>query len=104
MRAEEMKGGTWEQGEWRAPTERNGERGSQWAESVAAWATEWDQPNLTLPTAQEATDALFEFAPVVWSRLADFQDVSMRLIAEQLRSLDWNGSYVQFTYMDGEIT
>jgi hypothetical protein len=56
------------------------------AASVAAWATEWDQPDLKLPSAKEATDALFTCAPIVWSRLADFQDVCMRQIGERLIS------------------
>jgi hypothetical protein len=60
------------------------ERWQRMAESVATWAHEWKQPGLKLPTAHETTDALFTFAPIIWSRLADFQDVSMRQIGERL--------------------
>ena len=52
--------------------------------SVEQWRDEWQQPELTLPTPQQATDALFESVPLDWSRLADFQDVVLRLIAERL--------------------
>lgn len=41
--------------------------------SVNLWAEEWGQPDLKLPSAQEAIDALFKSAPVVWSRLAAFR-------------------------------
>ena len=41
------------------------------------------RPSL-LPTGRELVDALFERPAIVWYRLADFQDVSMRLIAERL--------------------
>ena len=44
---------------------------------VAQWAEEWGQPGLTLPTAQEAVDALFASTPIVWSRLSDFRTPHM---------------------------
>lgn len=52
---------------------------------VAEWAAVWGRPELRLPTGTEIVEALFErHPPLVWYRLADLQDVSMRLIAEQL--------------------
>ena len=52
---------------------------------VNEWATAWDMPELRLPTGQEIVEVLFDKQPaVVWYRLGDFQDVSMRLIAERL--------------------
>jgi hypothetical protein len=45
-------------------------------------ATEWGQPDLTLPTGEQIEAWLFQFTPLLWYRLADAQDVSMRLIAE----------------------
>ena len=56
------------------------------AEMVAKWAQAWDdsyQP-VRLPTAREVEDALFASAPIIWSPLADLQDVSVRMIAERL--------------------
>jgi len=73
---------------------------------VDKWAKEWGQPGLRLPTAQEATDALFASEPITFSRLADFQDVTMRLIGERL-SKDfahaYGAEYVQTTYKQDEL-
>ena len=51
---------------------------------VEQWATEWAQPDLQLPTAQEATEALFASAPLVWFQSAAERDVTMRMIGERL--------------------
>jgi hypothetical protein len=51
---------------------------------VAEWAEAWGQPDLRLPTAKEVEDALFATTPMVWYRLADLKDVSLRMIAEWL--------------------
>ena len=48
------------------------------------WANEWGQPDLRLPTAQEAADELFKSAPLVWMRSTDVQDVTMRMIGERM--------------------
>ena len=76
---------------------------------VEKWAVAWDMPELQLPTCREIVEALFEKQPpIVWYRLADFQDVSMRLIAERLLQLPaapvaTESPYQQLTYMKGEI-
>ena len=49
------------------------ERWERMRPSVERWRQEWGRPDLELPTAQEAVDALFASAPLVWSRLTDFQ-------------------------------
>ena len=75
---------------------------------VEEWAVAWDQPSLRLPTGQEIVAALFERQPaVVWYRLADFQDISMRLIAERLlpdaSEYQVASKYEQVAYMKGEV-
>jgi len=73
---------------------------------VKHWAKAWGQPDLRLPTGEEIVAALFETQPaVVWYRLADFQDVSMRLIAERLlpNAPQAASPYRQTAYMRGEI-
>jgi len=95
-------------------------------EQVAQWAEAWGEPELKVPTPRQIEDALFARPPLLWSRLADLQDVTMRLIAERLL-LDDDGAsaraqrssavgagrsephrrygepYVQEAYMMGEI-
>ena len=74
---------------------------------VEQWKRDWQQPSLRLPTGQEIVEALFEAQlPIVWYRLSDFQDVSMRLIAERvLQPLNTAVvlPYEQRVYMEGEI-
>jgi hypothetical protein len=73
---------------------------------VEKWANEWGQPELRLPTQQEAIDALFAFEPLVFSRLADFQDVTMRLIGERLVGgfeHRYDNSYNQIVYVQDEL-
>ena len=74
-------------------------------EEVGKWSDGWAEP-VQLPTAKEIEDALFASAPIIWSPLADFQDVSLRLIAE--RTLPdfahaYGSPYQQMTYVQGEI-
>ena len=78
------------------------ERWQRMLPSVEKWREEWAQPDLKLPTAQQAIDGLFEFEPIVWSRLADFQDISMRMIGERLLSgfeHRYGEKYEQMTYL-----
>ena len=63
-----------------------------------------------MPTGEEVEAALFEMAPVVWYRLADPQDTTLRLTAEWLlpgvpyrRYDEPETSYKQTTYIQGEI-
>ena len=74
---------------------------------VAQWREVWDQPELQLPTGADIINALFIKRPaLVWYRLADFQDVTMRLIAERLLSPcpPAGSAYRQIAYISGEIT
>ena len=67
---------------------------------------EWAQPDLQLPTSKEIVTAFFAQAPINWFRLADFQDVSMRVIAERLMqngTRSYNQPYRQLCFMQGEI-
>ena len=48
------------------------------------WAEDWKQEGMKAPTGDEMRAAMFESAPIVWFRLSDLQDVTMRLIAERL--------------------
>jgi len=85
----------------------------EWAERwqamqsrVDQWCIEWGRPDLRLPTAQEAVDALFAYEPIVWSRLTDFQDVTMRLIGERLISgfqHSYGAVYQPLTFVQGEL-
>ena len=76
------------------------------------WASKWGQPDLRAPSGKEMQTALFTSPPIIWFRLADLQDVSMRLIAERLivsdggaNSMpDYADDYRQLTYMKGEIS
>ena len=72
---------------------------------VNEWSEAWDEP-VQLPTAAEVEDALFEFAPIVWSPLTDIQDVSLRMIAERLlpgfQHL-YGARYQQIAYKSGEV-
>jgi len=52
-------------------------------EQVATWAMEWGV-HLDLPSADEITTELFNMPAIVWYRLSDLQDVSMRMIAERM--------------------
>jgi hypothetical protein len=86
--------------EWWARWQRFDERGE-----VAKWAIEWGQPGLRLPTAQEAVDALFASEPITFSRLSDFQDVTMRLIGERLTqgfAHLYGEKYEQIGYMEND--
>jgi hypothetical protein len=56
----------------------------QMTKQVVDWAYQWDIPDLTLPSGQQVVDVLFASTPIVWYRLSDPQDISMRLIAERL--------------------
>ena len=54
----------------------------------------------TLPVADNLYASVFQSAPIEWSRVGSFQDVSMRLIAERLLTSADRGS----TYLQGELT
>ena len=82
------------------------ERLQQQQASVDKWAVDWGEPGLKLPTVAEIEQKLFESAPIMWFPLADFQDVTMRLIAEQLlleSQHPYGGPYEQKMYVSGEI-
>ena len=72
---------------------------------VEQWSTTWAEP-VQLPTAKEVEDALFQSAPIVWSPLADFQAVALRMIAERLLphvTHAYGTPYKQMAYIKGEI-
>ena len=72
---------------------------------VDCWSEAWVEP-VRLPTAKEVEDALFQFAPIVWSPLTDFQDVSLRMIAERLLpgfEHLYGAPYEQIAYKKGEL-
>ena len=74
-------------------------------EEVGRWSEGWAEP-VQLLTAKEIEDALFASAPIIWSPLADFQDVSLRMIAERtLPDFEhaYGSPYQQMTYVQGEI-
>ena len=74
-------------------------------EEVSEWSEAWAGA-VDLPTAKEVEDALFEFAPIVWSPLTDIQDVSLRMIAERLLpdfEHLYGTNYHQIAYQQGEI-
>ena len=47
-----------------------------------------------MPTAQQLYDHLFAHEPIEWNRLGDFQDVTMRLLAERLLEPGHAATYV----------
>jgi len=53
------------------------------AEQVQDWAKEWEQ-ELTLPSPQDIVAQLFDSPALVWYRLTESQDVTMRLLAERV--------------------
>jgi hypothetical protein len=59
------------------------ERLEEQRDEVARWSDGWAE-RVVLPTAAEVEVALFESAPLVWSPLADFQAVTLRIIGERL--------------------
>ena len=72
---------------------------------VMKWSDAWAEP-VELPTVKEIEEALFASAPIVWSPLADFQDVTLRLIAERLlpgHEHAYGTPYRQLAYKQGEI-
>ena len=74
-------------------------------EEVAQWSETWMEP-VALPTAKDIEDALFASAPIVWSPLADLQDVTLRLIAERLLpgfTHAYGTPYKQVVFKQGEI-
>ena len=74
-------------------------------QQVSQWSDAWAQPVL-LPTAEEIEGALFASAPLIWSSLTDFQDVTLRMIAERLLKgfkHAYGSTYQQETYMQREI-
>lgn len=82
---------------------------ADWArkdQQLETWAKEWGMPDLKMPTGKEIVDALFESPPIVWFRLTDFQDVTMRLIAERIVFPEarhgYDDKYKQRAYLDGE--
>ena len=52
-------------------------------QQVAEWACEMGE-NVRVPTGEEIAEALFSSLVVVWYRLTDFQEGTLRLIAEEL--------------------
>ena len=73
---------------------------------VEQWAAEWAQPDLQLPTAQEAAEALFASTSLVWSQLAAERDVTMRMIGERLIvsfQHAHGGEYKQLAYVKDEV-
>ena len=47
-----------------------------------------------LPIAQKLYDALFAEAPNEWNRIGDFQDITLRLVAERLLALPSDSTYI----------
>ena len=52
-------------------------------QQVAEWVCEMGE-NVRVPTGEEIVEALFSSLVVVWYRLTDFQEGTLRLIAEEL--------------------
>ena len=76
-----------------------------WCAVCGVRATEWAQPDLQLPTAQEAAEALFASTSPVWSLLAAERDVTMRMIGERLIMSFQHahgGEYKQLAYVKDE--
>ena len=73
--------------------------------TVKLWSQQWEDPPLKLPTAAEVESALFKSMPIVWYRLSDLQDVSLRLIVERLLGHEhpYGKAYVRKTTMSNEI-
>jgi len=86
-------------------------------EQVDTWAEEWGVP-LDLPSARQITSELFKMPAIVWYRLSDLQDVSMRMIAERMlldspklpgtasfgsSSVDNRNTYRQVAYVQDEL-
>jgi len=70
-------------------------------QQVASWAREWNQA-LHVPTGEEIVQELFARPALVWYRLTDFQDVTMRHIAERLLP-SHNSFGSQATYIPGTV-
>ena len=82
---------------------------------VRQWSDQWAEPGssvqlptpkmIELPTPKMIEEALFDNAPIIWSPLADFQDVSLRMIAERItgNAHVYNSPYKQVAYVQGEI-
>jgi hypothetical protein len=51
---------------------------------VAKWAGEWGVADLKPPTATDICSALFQQAPLEWSRITPFQDRTMVLMCQRL--------------------
>ena len=54
------------------------------AQQVAEWARGMGDEDVRAPTGEEIVQALFSSCVVVWYRLTDFQEGTLRLIAEEL--------------------
>jgi len=79
---------------------------TQMEKQVKDWRWEWDMPELEIPSGQQIIDVLFASAPVVWYRLSDPQDISMRLIGERLIpgfAHKYGEPYVQTAYVQDEL-
>ena len=76
------------------------------APQLEEWRREWGKPDLQLPTGAQLEAHLFKYAPIVWYRLSDLQDVTMRCIAERLvegyEHLH-DAKYEQIAYVSGEL-
>jgi len=75
---------------------------------LAEWATEWDVAELSVPTAMEMCDALFQQPPLEWSRLTPFQDrtrvlMCQRLLPEAQRDIYLQGA-LSFTLPKGHTS
>ena len=75
---------------------------------VSEWSKAWPadmEPPIQLPTAAQVKEALFKSAPIIWSPLSDFQDVSIRMIAERMLpefKHTYASTYKQRAYIQGE--
>uniref|UniRef100_A0A7S3C1C2 TIR domain-containing protein n=1 Tax=Haptolina ericina TaxID=156174 RepID=A0A7S3C1C2_9EUKA len=73
---------------------------------VASWANDWGDESVRVPEGGDIVKALFEAStPIVWYRLADLQDISLRLIAEWVLTepRKRGKEYKQLTYYQGEL-
>lgn len=81
--------------------------GAQFPSKYAMWglADEVKSWGYAMPPASELHAALYQTEPIEWTRIGNFQDVSMRLIGERLaEQVRGDGTARDATYMDNELT
>ena len=78
----------------------------QMQHDVEGWANDWGDKSVRVPEGEDIAKALFEAStPIVWYRLAELQEISLRLIAEWVLTepRKRGEEYIQRTYYQGEL-